>query len=266
MKVGVIGTGAMGSALIRGLLKQGVVGPQDICASDIDSARAKRIGKEAGVTVLPDNISVVRETEVLLVCVKPQQLTDTLVSLGPQISPRHLVISIAAGVRIQTIESHLPAGTKVIRAMPNQACQVGRSATALSLGSAATEGDRETAERVFSSVGMTYVVEEKLLDAVTGLSGSGPAYAYIMIDAMAQGGVEMGLPREMAVALAAQTLLGAATMVLETKRHPEELRDLVTSPGGTTIAGIRALEEGDFRSAVIRAVMSAAKRAKELSA
>jgi pyrroline-5-carboxylate reductase len=266
MKIGVIGTGAMGSALIRGLLKQGIVGPQDICASDIDGARAERLSKEAGVRALPDNASVAKATEVLLICVKPQQMKETLVPLRPQISPRHLVMSIAAGVRLQTIEGYLPEGTRVIRAMPNQACQVGRSATALSLGKAATEGDREMAERIFSSVGMTYVVEEELLDAVTGLSGSGPAYAYIMIDAMAQGGVEMGLPREMAVALAAQTLLGAATMVLETKRHPEELRDLVTSPGGTAIAGIRALEGGDFRSAVIRAVVSAAKRAKELSA
>jgi pyrroline-5-carboxylate reductase len=149
--------------------------------------------------------------------------------------------------------------------MPNQACQVSRSATAFSLGSRATQEDRSIAERIFSSIGIVYEVEEKLLDAVTGLSGSGPAYAYIMIDAMAQGGVELGLPREIAVALAAQTLLGAATIVLETKKHPEELRDLVTSPGGTTIAGIRALEEGNFRSTVIKAVIEAARRAEELS-
>jgi len=265
MKIGVIGTGAMGSALVRGLVRQKVVEPNEVCVSDIDSKKLGELERETGVMTFSDNTSVVKEADVLLFCVKPQHLPDVLDSLRSHVSPNHLAISIAAGVRIQTIEGHLSADTRVIRAMPNQACQVGRSATALSLGSRATGEDCHIAERIFSSVGMTYVVEEKLLDAITGLSGSGPAYAYIMIDAMAQGGVEMGLPREMAVALAAQTLLGAATMVLETKRHPEELRDLVTSPGGTTIAGIRALEEGEFRSTVIRAVMDAARRSKELS-
>ena len=265
MRIGVIGAGAMGSALVRGLVRKGVANVQEVNVADIDGERLGKLAKEVGVRTFKDNAPIAREAEVLLICVKPQHMPDALASLRPYISSRHLVISIAAGVRIGTIEGQLPDGTRVIRAMPNQACQVGQSATAFSLGSKATEADRSTAERVFSAVGIAYVVEERLLDAVTGLSGSGPAYAYIMMDAMAEGGIEMGLQRGVAVALAAQTLLGAATMVLETGMHPEELRNLVTSPGGTTIAGIRALERGGFRSAIIKAVMEAAKRSKELS-
>ncbi|TLN07563.1 pyrroline-5-carboxylate reductase, partial [bacterium] len=201
----------------------------------------------------------------LIVCVKPQQMAEALASLRPSVTQRHLVISIAAGVRIRAIEENLADGVRVVRAMRNQACLVGLSATAFSTGKNATAEDRSTVEDIFSSVGRVYLVDEEMLDAVTGLSGSGPAYAYMVIEALAEGGVKAGLTREVAIALAAQTLLGAATMVLETRRHPEELWKLVATPGGTTEAGMRALNEGGLKDALVRAVVEATKRSKELS-
>jgi len=265
MKVGVIGAGVMGSSIIKGLLAKGVVRTQEVFVSDTDEGKLDRLLKETGVRTFKDNSLVANEAKVLMVCVKPQQMAEVLTSLRPSVTQNHLVISIAAGVKIRVIENGLADGARVVRAMPNQACLIGLSATAFSLGKNATEEDRSTAERIFSSVGRAYLVDEEMLDAVTGLSGSGPAYAYMVIDAMAEGGVEAGLPREVAIALAAQTLLGAATMVLETKRSPDELKDLVATPGGTTEAGMRALEGGGLREALVRAVVEATKRSKELS-
>jgi len=265
MKVGVIGAGVMGSSIVKGLLAKGIVGAEDVFVSDVDGGKLDKLVKESGVRAFMDNSIVAREADVLIVCVKPQQMAEALASLRPSVTRRHLVISIAAGVRIRAIEENLADGVRVVRAMPNQACLVGLSATAFSPGKNATAEDHSTVEEIFSSVGRVYVVDEEMLDAVTGLSGSGPAYAYMVIEALAEGGVKAGLTREVAIALAAQTLLGAATMVLETRRHPEELWKLVATPGGTTEAGMRALNEGGLKDALVRAVVEAAKRSKELS-
>jgi len=265
MKVGVIGAGVMGSSIVKGLLAKGIVGAEDVFVSDVDGGKLDKLVKESGVMAFMDNSIVAREADVLIVCVKPQQMAEALASLRPSVTRRHLVISIAAGVRIRAIEENLADGVRVVRAMPNQACLVGLSATAFSPGKNATAEDHSTVEEIFSSVGRVYVVDEEMLDAVTGLSGSGPAYAYMVIEALAEGGVKAGLTREVAIALAAQTLLGAATMVLETRRHPEELWKLVATPGGTTEAGMRALNEGGLKDALVRAVVEATKRSKELS-
>jgi len=265
MKVGVIGAGVMGSSIVKGLLAKGIVRAEDVFVSDVDGGKLDKLVKEAGVRAFMDNSIVAREADVLIVCVKPQQMAEALASLRPSVTRRHLLISIAAGVRIRAIEENLADGVRVVRAMPNQACLVGLSATAFSPGKNATAEDHSTVEEIFSSVGRVYVVDEEMLDAVTGLSGSGPAYAYMVIEALAEGGVKAGLTREVAIALAAQTLLGAATMVLETRRHPEELWKLVATPGGTTEAGMRALNEGGLKDALVRAVVEAAKRSKELS-
>jgi len=265
MKIGVIGAGVMGSSIVKGLLAKGVVGAGEVIVSDIDSGKLAKLEKETGVRAFKGNSLVANEAEVLVICVKPQQMAEALASLKPSVTPNHLVVSIAAGVKMRAIEKNLVDGVRVVRAMPNQACLVGLSATAFSLGGNATEGDRLTVEKIFSSVGRVFLVDEEMLDAVTGLSGSGPAYAYMVIEALAEGGVKAGLTREVAIALAAQTLLGAATIVLETRRHPEELWNLVATPGGTTEAGMRALKEGGLRDALIRAVVEATKRSKELS-
>ncbi|MBO3803785.1 MAG: pyrroline-5-carboxylate reductase [Candidatus Brockarchaeota archaeon] len=265
MKVGIIGAGVMGSSIAKRLLAKGVVTAEEIFVSDVDEGKWEKLAKEAGVATFKENPRVAREAEVLMLCVKPQQMAEALASLKPFVTPDHLVISIAAGVKTGAIEKMLAEGARVVRAMPNQCCLIGLSATAFSPGRNATKEDLSTAERIFSSFGKAYLVDEEMLDAVTGLSGSGPAYAYMAIEAMAEGGVEAGLPREVAVALAAQTLLGAASMVLETKRSPEELRKSVATPGGTTEAGIRVLEGGGFKGLLAKAVAEAAKRSKELS-
>jgi len=265
MRIGIIGAGVMGSSIVKRLLEKGVARADEVFVSDIDFGKLEKLWKETGARTFRDNSLVAKEAEVLIICVKPQQMAEALASLKHSITPNHLVISIAAGVRIGAIERGLKEGTRVIRAMPNQACLIGLSATAFSLGRNATEEDRSKAEMIFSSFGRAFLVKEEMLDAVTGLSGSGPAYAYAVIDAMAEGGVEAGLPRETAIALAAQTLLGAATMVLETNRSPDELAKLVATPGGTTEAGMRVLEEGGFRNLLVRAVVRATERSKEIS-
>jgi len=265
MKVGIIGAGFMGSSILKGLLAKGIVGAKEVFVSDVDSVKLDKLVKETGVRAFTDNSLVAREAEVLMICVKPQQMAEALASLRPSVTPSHLVVSIAAGIKIRAIEKSLADGVRVVRAMPNQACLIGLSATAFSPGKNATAEDRSTVEKIFSSVGRVFLVEEEMLDAVTGLSGSGPAYAYMVIEALAEGGVKAGLTREVAIALAAQTLLGAATMVLETRRHPEELWKLVATPGGTTEAGMRALKEAGLKDALVRAVVEAAKRSKELS-
>jgi pyrroline-5-carboxylate reductase len=209
-------------------------------------------------------VRVAGNAEIVFIAVKPGIVPVVLREVSGAITPQHLVISIAAGVPIASMESLLPAGARVVRVMPNTPCLVGASATAFALGKNATAQDAACVKTIFDAVGKTFLVEEKLLDAVTGLSGSGPAYVYLVIEALADGGVHMGLPREIATALAAQTVMGAARMVLETRHHPAQLRDMVTSPGGTTMAGLHALECGNLRAAIMNAVEAATERSKEL--
>jgi pyrroline-5-carboxylate reductase len=263
-KLAIIGAGAMGSAFAGGLIDAGVVAARDVTLADVDRERLDKAQSELGVVVTSDNSTAVRDADVVLIAVKPAQVSAALTDMRLGIGSRQLIVSIAAGVKIDSIEAALPAGTAVIRAMPNTPCLIRAGAIGFSRGTAVSEDQTQLAERIFDAVGISFEVPEKLLDAVTGLSGSGPAYVYLMIEALSDGGVRMGLPRAVAMKLAAQTVLGAARMVVEKGEHPAMLKDQVASPGGTTIAGIEALEKAGFRSALIEAVKAATKRAEEL--
>jgi len=230
-KYGFIGAGNMAEALMRGLISSGEAVPEDIIASEVVSARREIVSKNLQVTVVPDNITVAKEAKVIILAVKPNIVATVLDELKPLLTAEHLIISIAAGVKISFIEAHLNWGVRVVRVMPNQPCLVSASASGFSLGKSAKKEDQDLVQRILDSVGVAFVMDEKLLDAVTGLSGSGPAYAYIIIEAMADGGVLAGLPRDVAIILAAQTMLGAAKTVLETKRPPRSAEGHGVLPG-----------------------------------
>jgi len=264
-RLAIIGAGAMGSALVRGLTQSGKLKADQIVASDIDEERLKQL-QPFGVQTTNDNKLAVQQSDVALLCVKPQVMDEVLAEISPAVDPKkHCVISIAAGIPISRLESALPEGTPVVRVMPNTPAQVLAGASAIALGTNATELHRQIAHEIFSAVGLVIDVPEKLIDAVTALSGSGPAYVFVFAEALADAGVNLGLPRAVALKLAAQTLLGAAKMLLETGKHPAELKDMVTSPGGTTIAALSVLERKAFRGAIIEAVAVAHQRAKELA-
>ncbi len=263
---GFIGAGRMASALIRGMIRAGVATPDRISVSDPLEFARDELSRETGVTASPSNLAVIERSDVLVLAVKPQSMGQVLAELKPAVSPKHLVVSIAAGVTIDTIRDALGADRKVVRVMPNTPALVGEGASAYAMGPNTTKGDETTVHAFLESVGRAVCVPESQLDAVTGLSGSGPAFVYLMIEALSDGGVRAGLPRDVATTLAAQTVLGSARMVLETKLHPGVLKDQVTSPGGTTIAGIHALERAGVRGALIDAVEAAAKRSAELAA
>ena len=264
MKIGVIGTGKIGEALIRGVLAANLTRSDQIFASDMDAGRLNALHTELGINTSTDNTGAVSSADVIILAVKPQIIATVLKSIKPEITEEHLVISVAAGVRIRQIEENLPAGAHLIRVMPNIACTVRQAISAICAGTEATESDIETARTIFGSVGRVVVVPESMMDAVTGLGGSGPAFIFQVIEALADGGVHEGLPRDVALELAAQTVLGAAAMVLETGEHPGALKDMVTSPAGTTIQGIRALEEHGLRAAMMAAVIAATRRSREL--
>lgn len=264
-RLAIIGAGAMGSALVRGLIQSEKLKADQIVASDIDEERLKQL-QPFGVQTTNDNKLAVQQSDVALLCVKPQVMDEVLAEISPAVDPKkHCVISIAAGIPISRLESALPEGTPVVRVMPNTPAQVLAGASVIALGTNATELHRQIAHEIFSAVGLVIDVPEKLIDAVTALSGSGPAYVFVFAEALADAGVNLGLPRAVALKLAAQTLLGAAKMLLETGKHPAELKDMVTSPGGTTIAALSVLERKAFRGAIIEAVAVAHQRAKELA-
>ncbi|MCX7968774.1 MAG: pyrroline-5-carboxylate reductase [Armatimonadetes bacterium] len=264
-RLAIIGAGAMGSALALGLIQSEKIKPEQIVASDVDESRLNRL-RPLGVQTAVDNKLAVLQSDVVLLCVKPQVMDEVLADIEPVVDPkRHCIISIAAGIPISRIESALPEGTPVVRVMPNTPAQVLAGASAIALGKNATEQHRQIAHEIFSAVGLTVDVPEKLIDAVTALSGSGPAYVFVFAEALADAGVNLGLPRNIALKLAAQTLFGAAKMLLETGKHPAELKDMVTSPGGTTIAALSVLERNAFRGTIIEAVAAAHQRAKELT-
>jgi pyrroline-5-carboxylate reductase len=221
-------------------------------------------GKETGARIVGGNAKATEQASVLILATKPDQTGAALAEIRERFTPRHLLLSIAAGVPLAKLEAALPARARVIRVMPNTPALVGASATGFALGSSATRSDGELAHRLFSAVGIAFPLKESLLDAVTGLSGSGPAYVYLFIEGLSDGGVAAGLPREVATRLAAQTVLGAARMVLETGQHPGALKDMVTSPGGTTIEGLHELEKGKVRGTVISAVRAATEKSKKL--
>jgi len=263
-KIGIIGTGKMGDALIRGILNTGTVRSSDIHASDVYELGLERLHKDLGINVSTDNDQTVLNSDIIILAVKPQMLMTVLAGIKDTVTPDKLLISIAAGVSLADIESKLNTGTRVVRVMPNIAVTVAEAASAICPGTGTSLNDAETTLDIFRAVGSAIVVPEHLMDAVTGLSGSGPAFVFPVIEAMADGAVYEGLDRQSALIFAAQTVLGAAKMVLETRTHPAELKDMVTSPGGTTIRGIHALERHGIRAAFMDAVIEASKRSKEL--
>jgi len=254
----------MATALARGLLAAGFAAKKDLVASDVLPEARRAFAAETGAGVVDSNAEVLDRSDVVVLAVKPQQMQDVLHEARKHLRAEHLVVSIAAGVKLESLAKALGEKTRMVRVMPNTPCLVGRGASAYALGGAATAEDGQLVERLLSTVGIAVPVPEKLLDAVTGLSGSGPAYVYQVIEALSDGGVLAGLPRDIATRLAAQTVLGAAQMVLETGQHPGALKDAVASPGGTTIAGLQALEAGGLRAALIDAVQKATLRSREL--
>ncbi len=254
----------MAEAMIKGLLRAGTARGEDLVATGRRAERLAELSAAYPIRVTTDNLAAAREAEVVVLAVKPQAMSKLLTQLAPAIDRSKLVVSIAAGVPIVALERKLGSGARVVRAMPNTPSLVGAGACALSGGEHATEDDLRTAEGLFQAVGITTVVDENLLDAVTGLSGSGPAYVFLIIEALCDAGVKVGLPRYTALKLASQTVLGSAKLLIETKAHPGALKDQVTSPGGTAIAGLHTLEAGGLRTTLIDAVEAATRRAREL--
>ncbi len=263
-RIGMIGAGQMATALGQGFLRAGLVAAENLIASDPSEEARQRFGQATGARTTADNCEVAAQCDVVFLAVKPQQMSAVAVGLRGKITPEKLVVSIAAGIRLASLADWLGQDVRAVRVMPNTPCLVGQGACAYSLGGQATAADGQLVEQLLGAVGPVCQVDEKLLDAVTGLSGSGPAFVYVVIEALSDGGVRMGLPRTVATALAAQTVRGAAAMVATTKEHPAVLKDRVASPGGTTIAGLQALEAGGLRAALIAAVESATRRSVEL--
>ena len=264
-RVAVLGAGKMGSILAKALLEKKLLSPALTSATVQHEERAAALSKRLGIPVGTDNAKAAQNADIIFVCVKPQVVQAVMAELRAQICPEQLVISVAASVPTSAIESGLGIAIPVVRAMPNTPCAIGQGMTALCKGKHATQHHLDVAGEVFDVVGRTVVVDEKHMDAVTGLSASGPAYIYIILESLAEAGVKVGLPRDIATLLAAQTTLGAAAVVLETGDHPALLKDAVTTPAGCTVDGIMELEEGKLRVTLIKAVVKAAQRAKELA-
>ncbi len=254
----------MATALAKGLIDAKFCEQENVIAFDISDDVRQRFAAETGAVTAKSNNEVVSKSQAIILAVKPQHMPDVLEDIKDHVSSNHLVISIAAGVTLDHLERCLGSGLRLIRVMPNTPCLVGESASGFALGNSATEDDGRFVQGLLSTVGMAFQVDEHLLDAVTGLSGSGPAFVYEVIEALSDGGVHAGLPRNIAAQLAAQTVLGAAQMVLTTEEHPAALKDAVASPGGTTIAGLHELEKGGLRATLMNAVIAASRRSQEL--
>jgi pyrroline-5-carboxylate reductase len=263
-KIAFLGAGNMAEALIRGLLRAKMATEAQVIATGRRQERLDELKARYGVQAMTDNVAATREADIVVLSVKPQAMDKLLTTVAPALDVHKLAISVAAGVPIAAIERRLGAGARIVRAMPNTPALVGAGATALAAGEHATADDLRLAAKLFQAVGTTTSLDENLLDAVTGLSGSGPAYIFLIIEALSDAGVKVGLPRYTALALAAQTVLGSAKLLLETGSHPGQLKDQVTSPGGTAIAGLHTLEAGGLRTTLIDAVEAATRRAREL--
>jgi pyrroline-5-carboxylate reductase len=263
-RIGFLGAGNMATALARGWLTAGLANAEHVLASDPLATARQAFGAETGLRTTEQNKEVVAASDLVVLAVKPQSMASLLAEIRPAVTTRHIVVSIAAGIRLRQLTDGLGADRRLIRVMPNTPCLVGASASGYAPGDMATAEDIALVDRLLNAVGRGYRLPEHLLDAVTGLSGSGPAFVFVMIEALSDGGVRVGLPRDVATALAAQTVFGSAKMLLETGAHPGVLKDMVASPGGTTIAGLHALERGGIRAALMDAVEAATRRAAEL--
>jgi pyrroline-5-carboxylate reductase len=263
-KIGIIGTGNMGEALVSGLVGSRSSNPENIICADVRKDKLKSVKEAYAVSTATNNVEVVKASEIIIYAVKPQIMASILKETAEYLDMSKLAISIAAGVPLAAIERCLNKELRVIRVMPNIAASVKEGATAIAPGKHALKNDLRLAKAVFDSVGKSVILEENLMDAITGLSGSGPAYIFLIIDALADAGVKMGLSREDSLFLSAQTVLGAAKLLMETDEHPGRLKDRVTSPGGTAIAALHTLEQGGLRTTLINAVEVATKRSREL--
>jgi pyrroline-5-carboxylate reductase len=263
-KVAVIGAGKLGEALIAGMIDAGIVKKDQFIATAAHRERLDQVQKKLGVKTSLSNGEAVRKSQLVLLCVKPQMVEEVLRQVADDLTANHLLISVAASVSTGFMESILPNPVPVIRAMPNTPCLIKQGMTAVAPGKHATTAHVQHARKIFDAIGRSLIVDEKHMDAVTGLSASGPAFVYIIIESLIEGGVKVGLPRDIATLLAAQMVHGAANMVLETGEHPAKLKDIVTTPAGCTVDGLLELEEGGLRVTLIKAVDRATRRAREL--
>ncbi len=264
--IGLIGCGAMGSALVKGMVERGETVTGTVYVYDLDSGRMNTLAQELGIQAVAGLIELVRHCRHLFIAVKPQDVAGLLAAIGPYVGPEQIIVSVAAGITLVMLQSALPPGCKVIRLMPNTPCLAGAGAIALSPGDTVTPEEKTEVMALLRPLGLTVPVPERLMNAVTGLSGSGPAYVYLFAETLIDAGVAAGLPRDIAAKLALQTISGSAKMLLENPTlHPAEMRNRVTSPAGTTSAALAALEETGFRGAVIKAVLAATRRSEELT-
>jgi pyrroline-5-carboxylate reductase len=263
-KIGIIGTGNMGESLISGLIYARSSVPKNIICSDVRKDKLKSVQDAYGVVTTTSNIDVVKASEIVIYAIKPQIMASILRETAVHLDMSKVIISIAAGVPLAAIESCLNKDLRLIRVMPNIAASVKEGAAAIAPGKHASKGDLKLAKAIFDSVGKSIIIEEEFMDAITGLSGNGPAYIFLIVDALADAGVKMGLSREDALLLSAQSVLGAAKLLLETGEHPGRLKDKVTSPGGTAIAALHTIEQGGLRTTLINAVEVGTNRSKEL--
>ncbi len=263
MTLGFLGSGKMASALAKGVVASQAVAASDLLCTDIFAPAANALAEATGGRSVATNAELVRSADTIVLCVKPADAVGALGSLRDDLAGK-LVISIVAGLPIRTLQDAAGPKARIVRVMPNTPALIGEGAAAFALAASARDADAEVVEKIFGAVGFVCLVKEELLDVVTGLSGSGPAFVYLMIEALADGGVLMGLPRDLSLQLAAQTVAGAARMVRQSGLHPAVLRDQVTSPGGTTVAGLEELEHGGARAAFLAAVRAATERSREL--
>jgi pyrroline-5-carboxylate reductase len=263
-KFAVLGAGKLGEALITGLMDAGLVAKEQFIATAAHNDRLEHLKKKLGVQVTLSNGEAVRKSQIILLCVKPQTVQEVVRQISDDLTPDHLLISVAASVTSRFIEDLIPQPVPILRVMPNTPCLIKQGMSAIAVGRHASAEHVKQAQRIFDAIGRSLIVDEKHMDAVTGLSASGPAFVYIIIESFVEAGVKVGLPRETATQLAAQMVLGAASMVQQTGEHPAKLKDIVTTPAGCTIDGILELEEGGLRVTLIKAVVRATQRAREL--
>lgn len=263
-RIGVLGAGVMGEALVSGMLRAKLVHPSHLMAADVRQSQIKFFQKKYKIQVPHDNAELVEKCDVVILCIKPQDAGGVVKEIASSFSPAKMLVSIVAGMPLSFFEKALAKGVPVVRVMPNTPCQVGAGVSVLCGGTSATENHVKAAAEIFNCVGTTHVADEKYLNAVTALSGSGPAYVFLFLEALTDAGVRVGLTRELAHELAFQTVAGSCELLKQTGQTPKELKDKVTSPGGTTITALSVLEKAGFRGHVIQAVVEAAQRAKEL--